>query len=168
MDETPTAPPVSGDAGQMIQFSIEKIFVKDLSLENPGAPQSFQMTDAPQIEIGLRTRGEQIDKDLYECVLTITVTARVGDKTVFLVEAAQAGIFGIRGVTPDQLQPVLAVHCPTVLFPYARETVADATMRAGFPPVQLAPINFDVLYQQQLAQQQLAQLQAQPTSAVAS
>jgi preprotein translocase subunit SecB len=168
MDETPTALPVSGDAGQMIQFSIEKIFVKDLSLENPGAPQSFQMTDAPQIEIGLRTRGEQIDKDLYECVLTITVTARAGDKTVFLVEAAQAGIFGIRGVTPDQLQPVLAVHCPTVLFPYARETVADATMRAGFPPVQLAPINFDVLYQQQLAQQQLAQLQAQPTSAVAS
>jgi len=168
MDETPTAPPVSGDAGQMIQFSIEKIFVKDLSLENPGAPQSFQMTDAPQIEIGLRTRGEQIDKDLYECVLTITVTARAGDKTVFLVEAAQAGIFGIRGVTPDQLQPVLAVHCPTVLFPYARETVADATMRAGFPPVQLAPINFDALYQQQLAQQQLAQLQAQPTSAVAS
>ena len=168
MNETPTAPPVSGDAGQMIQFSIEKIFVKDLSLENPGAPQSFQMTDAPQIEIGLRTRGEQIDKDLYECVLTITVTARAGDKTVFLVEAAQAGIFGIRGVTPDQLQPVLAVHCPTVLFPYARETVADATMRAGFPPVQLAPINFDVLYQQQLAQQQLAQLQAQPTSAVAS
>ena len=168
MDETLTAPPVSGDAGQMIQFSIEKIFVKDLSLENPGAPQSFQMTDAPQIEIGLRTRGEQIDKDLYECVLTITVTARAGDKTVFLVEAAQAGIFGIRGVTPDQLQPVLAVHCPTVLFPYARETVADATMRAGFPPVQLAPINFDVLYQQQLAQQQLAQLQAQPTSAVAS
>jgi preprotein translocase subunit SecB len=168
MDETPTAPPVSGDAGQMIQFSIEKIFVKDLSLENPGAPQSFQMTDSPQIEIGLRTRGEQIDKDLYECVLTITVTARAGDKTVFLVEAAQAGIFGIRGVTPDQLQPVLAVHCPTVLFPYARETVADATMRAGFPPVQLAPINFDVLYQQQLAQQQLAQLQAQPTSAVAS
>ena len=168
MDETPTAPPVSGDAGQMIQFSIEKIFVKDLSLENPGAPQSFQMTDAPQIEIGLRTRGEKIDKDLYECVLTITVTARAGDKTVFLVEAAQAGIFGIRGVTPDQLQPVLAVHCPTVLFPYARETVADATMRAGFPPVQLAPINFDALYQQQLAQQQLAQLQAQPKSAVAS
>src|SRR6266446_9982565 len=160
MDETPTAPPVSGDAGQMIQFSIEKIFVKDLSLENPGAPQSFQMTDAPQIEIGLRTRGEQIDKDLYECVLTITVTARAGDKTVFLVEAAQAGIFGIRGVAAEQLQPVLAIHCPTVLFPYARETVADATMRAGFPPVQLAPINFDALYQQQLAQ-------VQPASAAA-
>jgi preprotein translocase subunit SecB len=137
-----------------IQFSIEKIYVKDLSLENPGAPQSFQLTEAPQIEIGLRTRGEQVDKDVYECVLTITVTAKTGDKTVFLVETAQAGIFGIKGAAPEQLQPILAVHCPAVLFPYAREAVADATMRAGFPPVQLAPINFDALYQQQLAQTQ--------------
>jgi preprotein translocase subunit SecB len=149
-----TAP--AGDAGTLVQFSIEKIYVKDLSLENPGAPQSFQMTEAPQIEIGLRTRGEQIDKDMYECVLTLTVTARAGDRTVFLVEASQAGVFSIRGVAADQLQPVLAIHCPTVLFPYAREMVADATMRAGFPPVQLAPINFDVLYQQQLAQVQAA------------
>jgi preprotein translocase subunit SecB len=164
MAEPQVAPAVApGDGTQVVQFSIEKIYVKDLSLENPGAPQSFQMTEAPQIEIGLRTRGEQVDKDIYECVLTITVTAKSGDKTVFLVEAAQAGIFGIRGVTPDQLQPVLAVHCPNVLFPYARETVADATMRAGFPPVQLAPINFDVLYQQQLAQ-----MQAEPASPVLS
>ena len=135
-----------------MQFSIEKIYVKDLSLENPGAPKSFQITDAPQIEIGLRTRGEQIEQDVYECVLTLTVTARAGDQTVFLVEASQAGVFGIRGVTPDQVQPLLAIHCPTVLFPYARETVADATMRAGFPPVHLAPINFEALYAQQLAQ----------------
>ena len=136
----PQSTPSAGDAGALVQFSIEKIYVKDLSLENPGAPQSFQMTEAPQIEIGLRTRGEQIAADTYECVLTLTVTARAGDKTVFLIEASQAGVFGIRGVGADQLQPVLAIHCPTVLFPYARETVADATMRAGFPPVQLAPI----------------------------
>ena len=110
------------------------------------------MTEAPQIEVGLRTRGEQVAPDVYECVLTLTVTARANDKTVFLIEAAQAGIFAIRGVPPDQLQPVLAIHCPAVLFPYARETVADATMRAGFPPVHLAPINFEALYQQQLAQ----------------
>src|SRR5215467_7777878 len=134
----PLMPPPGADLVQ-IQFSIDKIYVKDLSLENPGAPQSFQMTEAPQIEIGLRTRGEQIDKDVYECVLTLTVTARAGDKTVFLIEAAQAGIFGIRGVGAEQLPPVLAIHCPTVLFPFARETIADATMRAGFPPVQLAP-----------------------------
>jgi len=134
------------------QFSIEKIYVKDLSLENPGAPQSFQMSATPQVEIGLRTRAEAVAQDTYECVLTITVTARSGDKTVFLVEAAQAGVFVIRGVPANQLQPVLAVHCPTVLFPYARETVASATMHAGFPPVHLAPINFEALYQQQLAQ----------------
>jgi preprotein translocase subunit SecB len=143
--------PTAAPAGTA-QLSIEKIYVKDLSLENPGAPQSFQMTDAPQVEIGLRTRGEQIAPDTYECVLTLTVTARAGDKTVFLVEAAQAGVFAIRGVRPEQLQPVLAIHCPAVLFPYARETIADATMRAGFPPVHLAPINFEALYQQQLAQ----------------
>ena len=143
---TPSVPPGS------VQLSIDRIYVKDLSLENPGAPQSFQMNEPPQVELGLRTRSEAIDQNIYECVLTLTVTARSGEKTVFLVEAAQAGIFTIRGIAPNQLQAVLAIHCPTVLFPYARETVADATMRAGFPPVQLAPINFEALYQQQLAQ----------------
>lgn len=152
MADQPAAAPAAGAGYTTVQFSIEKIYVKDLSLENPGAPKSFHITEAPQIEIGLRTRGEQVDTDIYECVLTLTVTARTGDQTVFLVEASQAGVFGIRGVSPDQLQPVLAVHCPAVLFPYARETIADATMRAGFPPVHLAPINFDALYQQQLAQ----------------
>ena len=93
-------------------FAIERIYVKDLSLENPGAPQSFQMTEPPQVEIGLRTRGEQIAHDIYECVLTITVTATAGDKTVFLVEAAQAGVFAIRGVGPADMQPVLAIHLP--------------------------------------------------------
>src|SRR5690242_6198667 len=150
-DAQPAAAPGSGTTAQL---SIEKIYIKDLSLENPGAPQSFQMTDAPQIEVGLRSRGEQVAPDVYECVLTLTVTARASDKTVFLVEAAQAGIFTIRGIAPNQLQAILAIHCPTVLFPYAREVVADATMRAGFPPVQLAPINFEALYQQQLAQAQ--------------
>src|SRR4051794_25383490 len=135
-------------------FSIEKIYVKDLSLENPGAPQSFVQQEAPQIEVGLRTSGNQIEPDVYECVLTVTLTAKAADKTLFLVEASQAGIFTIKGVPADQMQPVLAIHCPTVLFPYARETLADAVGRAGFPPVHLAPINFEALYQQQLAQQQ--------------
>jgi preprotein translocase subunit SecB len=135
-------------------FAIEKIYVKDLSLENPGSPKSFLTQQAPQIEIGLRTRGEKVDEGIYETVLTVTVTAKSGDATLFLVEASQAGIFTIRGVPADQLQPVLAIHCPTVLFPYLRETVADAIARAGFPPVHLAPINFEALYQQQLAQMQ--------------
>jgi preprotein translocase subunit SecB len=133
-------------------FSIEKIYVKDLSLENPGAPQSFTQQEAPQIEVGLRTSGNQIDPDVYECVVTITLTAKVSDKTLFLVEASQAGVFTIRGIPADQLQGVIAVNCPTVLFPYIRETLADAVTRAGFPPVHLAPINFESLYAQQLAQ----------------
>jgi preprotein translocase subunit SecB len=162
MTGQPIAAPQGDGNSQGAGFAIERIYVKDLSLENPGAPQSFQMTEAPQIEIGLRTRGEQIAQDTYECVLTITVTATAGDKTVFLVEAAQAGIFAIRGVGPADMQPILAIHCPMVLFPYARETIADAVMRAGFPPVHLAPINFEALYQQQLAQMQ------QPASATAN
>ncbi len=154
----PVAAPAQ-DAAQAggVQFGIEKIYVKDLSLENPGAPQSFQINEAPQIEIGLRTRTDQIQQDVYESVLTVTVTAKNGDKTVFLIEVAQAGIFTIRGVSPEMMQPVIAVHCPTVLFPYVRETIADATTRAGFPPVHLHPINFEALYQQQLAQQPASQ-----------
>jgi preprotein translocase subunit SecB len=135
-------------------LSIEKIYVKDLSLENPGAPKSFATAEAPQIEVGLRTRGEQIEDSVYECVLTITVTARVGDKTLFLVEAAQAGVFRIVGVPLAEIQPIMGIHCPTVLFPYIRETIADAVSRAGFPPVHLDPINFEMLYQQQLANMQ--------------
>jgi preprotein translocase subunit SecB len=142
-DQPTAAPPGDGNAPAAAAqtgpaFAIERIYVKDLSLENPGAPQSFQMTEAPSIEVGLRTRGEQVASDVYECVLTITVTATAAGKTVFLVEAAQAGLFA----------------CPNVLFPYARETIADAVIRAGFPPVHLAPINFEGLYQQQLAQMQ--------------
>ena len=145
------------DTQSVVQFAIDRIYVKDLSLENPGAPQSFQLSDPPSVEIGLRTRTDQLDTDVYECVLTVTVTARGGDKTLFLVEAAQAGIFTIRGVPQNQLQPVIAIPCPTVLFPYVRETIADATTRAGYPPVHLAPINFEMLYQQQVAQMQSAQ-----------
>jgi preprotein translocase subunit SecB len=149
MADTPQA---GGPPPGTPSFSIEKIYVKDLSLENPGAPLSFRQQEGPQIEIGLRTSGDQIEPDVYESVLTITLTAKVADKTLFLVEAAQAGIFTIRGIPPDQLQGVLAVHCPTVLFPYVRETVADAVARAGFPPVHLAPINFEALYAQQVGQ----------------
>ena len=158
MADQPNAAP-SGDgspqaAAQQPGFSIDRIYIKDLSVENPGAPQSFGLTEAPSVEVGLRTRGEQVAPDVYECVLTITITATSGGKTVFLVEASQAGLFTIRGVPAADMQPVLAIACPNVLFPYARETIADAIMRTGFPPVHLAPINFDVLYQQQLAQMQ--------------
>jgi preprotein translocase subunit SecB len=147
--------PQAAGGPQAASFVIERIYTKDLSLENPGAPQSFQITEQPQVEVGMRTRGEQIGPDVYEYVLTLTVTATVGGKTLFLVETSQAGIFAIRGIPPDQMQPVMAINCPNVLFPYARETIANATMHAGFPPIHLSPINFEALYQEQLAQQQV-------------
>ena len=144
-DQVPTSAPT---------LSIQKIYVKDLSLENPGSPQSFFLQEAPQVEVGLRTRGERIDADVYECVLTVTVTAKSADKTLFLIEASQAGVFEIRGVPAADIQPIMGIHCPNVLFPYIRETIADAVTRAGFPPVHLDPINFELLYQQQLANMQ--------------
>ena len=154
--------PPSAPAQDFAHLTIEKIYVKDLSLENPGAPQSFRLDVAPQIEVGLRTVSEALEPNVYESVLTMTVTARANDKTVFLVEASQAGIFTIRGVGDDQIALLLATHCPTVLFPYVRETIADATTRMGFPPIHLAPINFEALYAQQQAQP------AQPTIADAT
>ena len=150
-----TEQPISGAAADSaVAFSIDKIYVKDLSLECPGSPQSFKTAEQPQVEVGLRTRGEQVEPDMYECVLTITLTAKTSDRTLFLVEASQAGLFTIRGLPPEHLQPVIAINCPNVLFPYLRETLADMVGRAGFPPVHLAPINFEALYQQQLAQMQ--------------
>jgi preprotein translocase subunit SecB len=161
-DTNPPAP-----AQESAQLSIEKIYVKDLSLENPGAPQSFRLEVSPQIEVGLRTVSEALEPNVYESVLTMTVTARANDKTLFLVEASQAGIFTIRGVNEQQIGLLLATHCPTVLFPYVRETIADATTRMGFPPIHLAPINFEALYAQQQQQQQ-QQAATAPTAVGAS
>ena len=141
-------------APQEASLTIERIYVKDLSLENPGAPQSFAAQAPPQVEVSLRSRGEQLEEDVFESVLTLTVTAKTGDKTLFLVEVTQAGIFRISGVPLADIQPILGIHCPNILFPYIRETIASAVTRAGFPPVHLDPINFELLYQQQLASMQ--------------
>lgn len=135
-------------------FSIEKIYVKDLSLEIPNAPQVFMSNEAPQLEVQLTQGVQALEGALYEVTLTVTVTAKAGEKTVFLVEAAQAGIFQIRNVPQADIDPILGMVCPNVLFPYARETVSDTVNRAGFPPVLLAPVNFEGLYQQRLAEQQ--------------
>ena len=154
MADNPTAAPQGDGAPQGAGFSIERIYIKDLSLENPGRAAVVPAHRAAAGR-GRHAHARRTDRaDVYEFVLTLTVTATIAGKTLFLVETSQAGVFTIRGVPPDQLQPVMAINCPNVLFPYARETIADATMRAGFPPVHLAPINFEVLYQQQMAQQQ--------------
>ena len=134
-------------------FSIEKLYVKDLSLEVPGAPQIVLEREAPQVNVQLRTEAQNIDEGVYEVVLTVTVSASIGeDRTLFLVEVAQGGIFQIRNVPEGDLEPVMMIGCPNILFPYAREAVSDAVTRAGFQPVLLSPVNFETLYQSQRQQ----------------
>jgi preprotein translocase subunit SecB len=133
-------------------FSIEKIYVKDLSIEVPNAPQIFLERETPSIEVQIQSAAKTIGDGMYEVALTVTVSAKEGEKAFFLVEVA--GIFQIRNVPEQDLEPILAVACPNILFPYARETVSDAINRAGFPPVILAPVNFESLYQQRLMEQQ--------------
>ena len=130
-------------------FSIEKLYVKDLSLEVPNAPKIYLEREAPQINVQLRTEGNGIDEGVFEVTLTVTVTAQLPeDKTVFLVEVAQCGIFQIRNVPQEDLEPIMMIGCANILFPYAREAVSDAVTRAGFQPVLLAPVNFEALFQQ--------------------
>lgn len=138
------------DAPQPI-FSIEKIYVKDLSLEVPGAAQSFMQAEQPQLEVQITQQSQRVNEMLFEVTLVVTVTAKSGDKVLFLVEASQAGVFQIRNVAEADLSPVLGIVCPNVLFPYARETVSDVINRAGFPPILLAPVNFETIYQQRAA-----------------
>jgi len=134
-------------------FNMDKIYVKDISLEIPNAPQIFLERENPQIEVQLHTSAVTIDEGVHEVSVTATVTAKVGEKVMFLIEAAQAGIFTLRNLPEAEMEPVLAVMCPNILFPYLREVVSDVSVRAGFAPVMLNPINFDVLYQQQKQQQ---------------
>jgi len=135
-------------------FGIEKLYVKDLSVEVPNAPEIFLEREAPQVEIQLNTGGRAVGDGVYEVVLTVTVTAKMGEKTVFLVEVGQAGIFRIQNVPEEQLEPLIAVACPNILFPYAREAVSDAVSRAGFQPIVLQPVNFESMYMQRLQQQE--------------
>ena len=134
-------------------FSIEKLYVKDLSLEIPNAPQAFLERETPTVDIQLHHNSSRVDDGLFQTVLTVTVTAKVGEKTLFLVEAAQAGIFTLRNIPQSDLDAVLGIACPNILFPYAREVISDIVVRAGFPPVVLNPVNFEALYAAQREQQ---------------
>lgn len=137
-------------------FNIEKIYVKDLSLEIPHAPQIFLNRENPQVDVQLHTQAGSVEEGVFEVIVMTTVTAKIGEKVMFLIEARQAGIFQIRNVPSEEMEPILAVMCPNILLPYLRETVSDVSVRAGFAPVLLNPVNFDVLYQQQKQQTQAA------------
>jgi preprotein translocase subunit SecB len=135
---------------QQAVFGIEKIYVKDVSLEIPNAPQIFLEQGTPSISVEVHTQGSQLGEGVFEAVLTVTVTSKLeGDKTVFLVEAAQAGIFRIQNVPEAEISPLLGIACPNILYPYVREVVSDMVSRAGFPPVVLQPMNFETIYKQQ-------------------
>lgn len=137
------------------QFSILKIYIKDISYEAPNTPQIFNEQGVqPSVDTQLGNQATSLGNGIHEVVLGVTITMRVGDKVVYLVEVKQAGIFNIQGVDESQLPMVLATACPTILFPYAREAVSDAVIRGGFPSLLLPPVNFEALYQQQLAQRQ--------------
>ena len=133
-------------------FSIEKVYVKDLSVEIPNAPQVFLEREAPQVDIQLHHNSSGVEDGVYETVLTVTVTAKANEKTMFLVEVAQAGIFVARNIPAQELEQVLGIACPNILFPYVREVISDTVVRAGFPPVILSPVNFEAIYAQQRQQ----------------
>ena len=128
------------------EFAILRIYLKDVSLETPNSPGVFTQEFKPEISFQLNTGVEQIDENIYEVVLTVTVTAKQGDKTGFLAEVQQAGLFSVKGFDETQKGAMLGAYCPNTLFPYAREEISGLVIKGGFPPLLLAPINFDAMY----------------------
>lgn len=133
-------------------FSLDKIYVKDISLEVPNAPQIFLNREQPNIELNISFKSDKIDEGVYQTVLHAVVNAKIGEQQMFLIELDQAGIFQLKNIPAEQMELVQNIECPNMLFPYLREAVTDLTTRAGFIPVILAPINFAYLYQQKQAQ----------------
>lgn len=134
-------------------FQIQRVYLKEASLEQPNSPAILLQSEQPSVDIQLGVEATPLADGVYEVAVTATVHAQTGDKTVFLVEAKQAGIFEIRHVPESQMGPVMGVVCPQIVFPYLRSNVADLVQRAGFPPVHLVEINFQSMYEQQQQQQ---------------
>jgi len=143
----------AADPSQQPSLQIEKLYVKDLSLEVPNAPQVFTQQVQPEVEVQITTAAAQFAEGYFEVTVSATVTARVAERTLFLAEAAQAGIFSLRNVPPEQLDALLGIACPQILFPYLREAISDVVVRGGFPPVLLSPVSFEALYMQRMQQQ---------------
>jgi len=143
------------------QFSIKKIYIKDVSFETPNSPQIFQMDWSPEMDVHLHSHSTDVAPSEYEVVLMVTASVSVGDKTAFLAEAQVAGIFGITGLAQDELGPTLGSFCPSILFPYARELISNLATRGGFPQFVLAPVNFEALYNKHISSQFADQAQPQ-------
>ena len=134
------------------QFTVEKIYVKDVSFEVPNAPQVFSEPAQPQLQMNLNQRVQRVGDNAFEVVLGITLTCTAGEKTAYLAEVQQAGIFGLAGFDEATLDGMLGTHCPNVLYPYARQTISELIQAGGFPPFLLQPINFEALYAEGLRQ----------------
>ena len=130
------------------EFVIHRLFIKDLSFEAPHSPKTFNKEWKPEVEVHLDFASEHLEGDLYDVTLTVTNTTKLKDETAFIVEVKQAGIFLVRGFKKEQQEELLGSLCPNVLFPYAREVISNMVNRGGFPPLYLAPVNFDAIYQQ--------------------
>lgn len=143
-------------AGQEQQFALQRIYIKDISFEAPLGAKAFTKQWQPQVQVDLNTNAERLEEDNFEVVLTITVTAKLGEETAFLIEVHQGGIFHVKGLDGEQLRRVLMIVCPNILFPYARESIDSLSLRGSFPPLALQPVNFEAVYLQS-QQQQAAQ-----------
>jgi preprotein translocase subunit SecB len=135
-------------ADQQPIFNIQRVYLKDMSLEQPNSPAIFLEQEAPSIEVAIDIASEKLAESIHEGTITITVTAKIQDKIAFLVEGKQAGIFEVRNVPDEQLELILGISCPNILYPYLRANIADTITRAGFPPIHLNEINFEAFYQQ--------------------
>ena len=133
-------------------FTVEKVYVKDVSFEAPGTPQVFNETGQPQLQMNLNQQVQRLNETVFEVVLGVTLTCTVGDKTAYLAEVQQAGVFALAGFDDQTLDALLGTHCPNVLYPYARQAISDLITAGGFPPFLLQPINFEALYAEGLRQ----------------
>ena len=131
------------------ELQIQRIYTKDISFEAPGSPDVFRQNWQPEVSIDLSVNNTKLDEQLYECVLSLTVSAKMKEKTIFLAEVQQAGLFLLEGFDKEQLKHILGAFCPNILFPYIREVVSDLVTRGSFPQLNLAPVNFEALYMQQ-------------------
>ncbi|WP_372528907.1 protein-export chaperone SecB [Piscinibacter sp.] len=154
------------DDNQTPVFQIQRIYLKDLSLEQPNSPQILLEQSQPQVDINLALGAEPVADGIYEVSVTATVTTKIKDKTLFLVEAKQSGIFEIRNIPEDQLQPIIGIACPGIVYPYLRAVVSDVCTRAGFPPVLLSEVNFQAMFEAQRAQAEAANVPGIITTSV--
>jgi preprotein translocase subunit SecB len=138
------------------EFSVERIYVRDVSFESPRAPEVFREQWQPNIQLDINTRANNLGEERFEVILTVTVHAKAAGQTLMIVEVQQAGVFRIKGLAEDRLRRILATHCPGILFPYVRESVDSLVVKGGLPPLQLAPVNFDAMFDEAMKQRNAA------------